>query len=69
MLNVELQRRIRGISQIELGKKLNVDSRYISGIERGWFRPSRKFRHKCTVFFGLPEQILFTELPTPQDKK
>lgn len=62
MLNLELQRRLRGLSQGEFAERVGVSSRYVSGVERGWLRPSERFRRSCSFFFGLPEEVLFSSL-------
>lgn len=51
--NIRLLRSVRGISQVELGEKLNVSKQSISNWENGNIQPSIEMLMKIADFFSV----------------
>ena len=57
--NIRLLRSVRGISQVELGEKLNVSKQSISNWENGNIQPSIEMLMKIADFFSVSTDFLF----------
>lgn len=56
--NIRLLRSVRGISQVELGEKLNVSKQSISNWENGNIQPSIEMLMKIADFFSVSTDFL-----------
>lgn len=56
--NIRLLRSVRGISQVELGEKLNVSKQSISNWENGYIQPSIEMLMKIADFFSVSTDFL-----------
>ena len=56
--NIRLLRSVRGISQVELGEKLNVSKQSISNWENGNIQPSIEMLLKIADFFSVSTDFL-----------
>ena len=56
--NIRLLRSVRGISQVELGEKLNVSKQSISNWENGNIQPSIEMLMKIADFFSVTSIIV-----------
>lgn len=61
MTRLELERRKRGIKQIQFAKLIGLSATYISAVERLLVRPSNNFRRKVSSALKLPEELLFSD--------
>ena len=61
MTLLEQNRRTQGISQRRLSKMTGFSPSYISGVERGWHKPSSRFRRLVSGALGTSEEVLFPE--------
>ena len=64
---IRYYRTLKGLTQIELAKKLGVASRYIGNIERGLKRPSLNMQVEICRFFGISmaDILPIEETPAP----
>ena len=59
--NIRLLRSVRGISQVELGEKLNVSKQSISNWENGNIQPSIEMLMKIADFFSVSTDFLLSQ--------
>ncbi len=59
--NIRAFREQRGLTQVELGKKANIHSVYIGGIERGVRNATLTNLHKIAKALDIPTYVLLTE--------
>ena len=59
--NLRLLRELRGLSQIEVGKKLGVKNTYICGLESGRLNSSIKVIERLARTLEVPLKMLFEE--------
>ena len=61
MTALEQTRRNLGLSQRWLAENTGLSASYISGVERGWHKPSSRFRRLVSGALGTSEEVLFPE--------
>nr|WP_281180682.1 helix-turn-helix transcriptional regulator [Alicyclobacillus kakegawensis] len=57
---IELIRRMKGLSQTEVAARLGVSATIVSHTEKRYRRPYPKFRRALADLYGLPESMLFS---------
>ncbi len=69
MLRLRKERQRRGWSLTQLTVRTGIDSAALSKIERGIWPCGPGWRRRIAEAFGLPEEVLFEEVPDDERER
>lgn len=69
MLRLRQERLRRRWSLLDVAIRTHIESTNVSKIERGLLPAYPGWRHRIAEAFGLPEEVLFEEVPADDERE